>query len=359
MVKTFHDRNPSSGGSPEPVNAPVEPLPGGSLFAAMEARRQADRADAPPPSAEATPSPRPLFRPTVQSQVDPSLKAAVEQAITDLKLDDFSFGDNEISRIIQLRDDIRLDDPLYISEFGADLGKFSDNILDRLGELSNSRFPEQIRQYLDGILQLTRKVNLDALRSGGKGGLFFGLFTRGITDKSGFRHLEMDVSSLTSRCLEKLKLLKQSQQAFVELLDKNELQFRAITAQMVAGQLRLADERARLAQTPAESGDFFVRQARQDLEDALQRFDRRLHNLSLLRHTVLLRMSQLRLEQKNIHALIDQTHETITLVIPTWRQQVMALFSVSTGEGHAELFARLESTHLALQERLQAIKPQG
>jgi hypothetical protein len=42
-------------------------------------------------------------------------------------------------------------------------------------------------------------------------------------------------------------------------------------------------------------------------------------------------------------------------VIPAWRQQVMALFSASAGDAHAELFDRLATTQHALQERLQAI----
>ena len=61
------------------------------------------------------------------------------------------------------------------------------------------------------------------------------------------------------------------------------------------------------------------------------------------------------LEQKNIHALIDQTHETITLLIPAWRQQVMALFSATPADSQTALYEQLASTQQALQERLQAL----
>lgn len=344
MVKTFHDRTPK----PAPPDSSTE-TPGSPLFASLEARKLATAADS------ATTAPKPLFRPAVHAELAAGQRAMIEQAIAGLKLDDFRFGDAEISRIIQLRDDIRVDDPTYISEFGADLGQFSDGILNRLAEISQSRYPEQIREYLTGILQQTRKVNLEALRESGNAGWLKSLFTRGVTDKEGFRQVEREISSLTASCLEKLALLKKSQLAFVDLLEKNELQFRTITCQMVAGQLRLAAERSTADTEAGLPGDFFARQEAQDRQEALNRFERRLHNLSLLRHTVLLRMSQLRLEQKNIHALIDQTHETITLVIPAWRQQVMALFSASAGDMHAELFDRLATTQHALQERLQAI----
>ncbi|MDO8329427.1 MAG: toxic anion resistance protein [Fluviicoccus sp.] len=342
MVKTFHDRTPK----PAPPDSSAE-TPGSPLFASLEARKLSAAADS------ATTAPKPLFRPAVHAELAAGERARIEQAIAGLKLDDFRFGDAEISRIIQLRDDIRVDDPTYISEFGADLGQFSDGILNRLAEISQSRYPEQIREYLTGILQQTRKVNPEALRESGNAGWLKSLFTRGVTDKEGFRQVEREIGSLTASCLEKLSLLKKSQLAFVDLLEKTELQFRTITCQMVAGQLRLAAEREEADAAPP--GDFFARQEAVDRQEALNRFERRLHNLSLLRHTVLLRMSQLRLEQKNIHALIDQTHETITLVIPAWRQQVMALFSASAGEMHAELFDRLATTQHALQERLQAI----
>lgn len=351
MIKTFHELN-----SDKPAPEPASLAPGSSLFASLEARKHGQNApEVPPAQPDNAAPPKPVFRPAVHAEVSAEQRAGVEAAVRELKLDDFIFADAEISRILLLQDSIRLDDPTYVGEFGGDLSLFSDSILNRLAEISQSQYPAQIRHYLGAILQLTRKVNLEALKEGSGGGFLKSLFTRGVSDREGFRQIEHEITAIAASCLERLALLKKAQQAFVDLLEKNELQFRAITTQMVAGQLRAARERQLLETSNPVEGDFFARQQHQDRLDALARFERRLHNLSLLRHTVLLRMSQLRLEQKNTHSLIDQTHETITLVIPAWRQQVMALFSAAAGDSQAELYSRLESTQLALQERLQAI----
>ena len=51
------------------------------------------------------------------------------------------------------------------------------------------------------------------------------------------------------------------------------------------------------------------------------RFERRIHNLMLIRQTILMRMSQLRLEENNFLTLIDQTNDILTFVIPTWNNK--------------------------------------
>ena len=131
--------------------------------------------------------------------------------------------------------------------------------------------------------------------------------------------------------------LKKSQQIFGELFQKNEQQFRSLTIYLLAGQLRLEQEQQDLLQQPTESKNLFAQQAQLDKKDNLARFERRLHTLKILRHTVLLRMGQLRLEQKNTLMLIDHANETINLVIPAWRQQVLALFSLSPNDNVSEL----------------------
>ena len=349
MVKTFHDRNQD-----KPAAPASESVPGGRLFADMEARKQAVARPPEQAAPDAVATPAPLFRPTVHADRAAGQRERIEAALARLNLNDYMLDDGEISRIIQLQDDIRLDDPLYISEFGTSLGEFSDTILNRLAEIAHNQYPDQIRSYLNAILQQTRRINLDALQ-GGRRGLIQSLFSRGVTDRNGFRQVEQDITAITALCLEKLSALKKSQLAFVELLEKNELQFRSITTKLAAGQLRVAEELAAQSVESVAPGDFFARQQYQDHQEALQRFERRLHNLALLRQTVLLRMSQLRLEQKNIHALIDQTHETITLLIPAWRQQVMALFSATPADSQTALYEQLASTQQALQERLQAL----
>ena len=129
-----------------------------------------------------------------------------------------------------------------------------------------------------------------------------------------------------------------------------------MTIYLLAGQLRLEQEQQDLLQQPPESKNLFAQQAQLDKKDNLARFERRLHTLKILRHTVLLRMGQLRLEQKNTLMLIDHANETINLVIPAWRQQVLALFSLSPNDNVSELYEKLVTTQQTLQKNLLSLK---
>jgi hypothetical protein len=99
----------------------------------------------------------------------------------------------------------------------------------------------------------------------------------------------------------------------------------------------------------------FAHQAQLDKKDALSRFERRLQTLKVLRHTVLLRIGQLRLEQKNTLTLIDQANEMLNLMIPAWRQQIMALFSLSSSDNNSELYAQLAATQESLNKQLLSL----
>jgi hypothetical protein len=70
---------------------------------------------------------------------------------------------------------------------------------------------------------------------------------------------------------------------------------------------------------------------------------------------VLLRIGQLRLEQKNTLTLIDQANEMLNLMIPAWRQQIMALFSLSSSDNNSELYAQLAATQESLNKQLLSL----
>ena len=324
MIKTFHDLSPAV--SPEPAG------------------------------------PAPLFPEAVQVRdiADPAARARIEDTARRLEMADFQFLDVEISRVRQLEETIRLDDPLYISEYATEISQFSEQILNRLTEITQLRHMEMVRHHLLNILACVRRVDPATLLNPGVGARLRALFGSVVLDREGFTQLERDLTAAVAACLQQLVLLKKTQQLFVDLFDKNELQFRGLTIHVLAGELRLEDERASIADTETGAdSDLFVRQGLIDRRDAMERFERRLHTLKVLRQTVLLRIGQLRLEQKNMHTLIDQTDETINLVIPVWKQQVMALLAAGPSESRAELHAQLEATQRLLTKQMSSLEQES
>ncbi len=346
MVKTFHQKNAEKS-QPTTDSATSEPVITPKTFH----QRQTDKPlmDSPTPAA-----PKALFQPTVENSVDDDSRQHLELAIARLELDDYQFDDTELSRAHLLQTAIQLDDSSYVTDYGAEASQQSESILNQLTTVTRSDYADGVRKYLGLILEATQKVDIDAISSATPS-LFNRFFSSSVNNKARFMELERDIKSNMTFCQNRLNQLKKSQQIFGELFQKNEQQFRSLTVYLLAGQLRLEQEQLIVENTPEATQNLFARQAQQDKKDSLARFQRRLHTLKILRHTVLLRMAQLRLEQKNTLTLIDHATETINLVIPAWRQQILALFSLSPNDSAIALQEQLATTQHTLSQKLLSL----
>lgn len=299
--------------------------------------------------------PKALFKPNIQATIETNDLALVNEAIVRLELDDHAFNQSELNKAILLKSTIRIDDASYVTDYGAEASQHSESILNQLNTVTRTDYADGVRNYLAKILEATQKVDLDSLRTN-RSPSFFDRFLRSkVNNKARFMELERDIKSNMTFCQNRLNQLKKTQQVFSELFSKNEQQFRELTVYLLAGQLRLEEEQLALQHLPEQANNVFAHQAQLDKKDALSRFERRLQTLKVLRHTVLLRIGQLRLEQKNTLTLIDQANEMLNLMIPAWRQQIMALFSLSSSDNNSELYAQLAATQESLNKQLLSL----
>lgn len=299
--------------------------------------------------------PKPLFKPNVRATADEQSLQQVQGSIARLQLDDYDFSASDIANATLLKAAIRIDDPSYVTDYGAEACQQSETILNQLNTISRNDYAEGVRKYLGYILTDTQKVDIEAISKGGEKSFFSRLFSNGISTKSDFLGLERDIKSNITFCQNRLNQLKKTQQIFSELFAKNEQQFKDLTLYLLAGQLRLEDEQQLMQQQNLVAANVFAQQALIDKQNALSRFERRLQTLKVLRHTVLLRIGQLRLEQQNTLTLIDQANETLNLVVPAWKQQILALFSLSSSDNNSLLYQQLADTQQSLHQKLLSL----
>ncbi len=299
--------------------------------------------------------PKPLFKPNIQATADEQSLQQVQGSIARLQLDDYDFSASDIAKATLLKAAIRIDDPSYVTDYGAEACQQSETILNQLNTISRNDYAEGVRKYLGYILTDTQKVDIEAISKGGEKSFFSRLFSNGISTKSDFLGLERDIKSNMTFCQNRLNQLKKTQQIFSELFAKNEQQFKDLTQYLLAGQLRLEEEQQLMQQQNPVAANVFAQQALIDKQNALSRFERRLQTLKVLRHTVLLRIGQLRLEQQNTLTLIDQANETLNLVVPAWKQQILALFSLSSSDNNSLLYQQLADTQQSLHQKLLSL----
>lgn len=291
---------------------------------------------------------KPLFKPSVLTIISEQDDKRISTLLINMGFTDFVLATHEKTRILFLCDDMNVDDHSFVSDYGTDIN--SDESLSTLTAITQSSSIVGIRSSLASIMEKISLVDIDALRGNRS---FFSIFSKKVSTKDDFFALDKEIMNEVRMCMKHLEKLKQLFPSFNNVDEETEKQFRKLTVYIIAGQLRIDLEKSTMSNTTQT--DFFAAQTMNDHKESVSRFERRVQNLALIRQTMLLRMSQLRLELKNILALVDQTTEIISVVIPTWKQQVLTVFSSNTALAN-DFYDVLEKTQKSMQEKLQNAK---
>ena len=89
------------------------------------------------------------------------------------------------------------------------------------------------------------------------------------------------------------------------------------------------------------------------MKQAIDRFQRKIESLIKIRTVVMLRFTQFRLEFNNILSTVDLMVEVTQLIIPTWKQQMMLLFSNKGIDYNRSILNDVEQTQQHLLSTLR------
>ena len=118
-----------------------------------------------------------------------------------------------------------------------------------------------------------------------------------------------------------------------QLYEKNLKNFKELTMYILAGYKRLADIKAN--ELPAalkkaeESGLPEDAQAANDLSEAINRFEKKLHDLELTRMVSIQMAPQIRLVQNNDTLMTEKIQSTLVNTIPLWKSQMLIALGIA------------------------------
>jgi uncharacterized protein YaaN involved in tellurite resistance len=114
---------------------------------------------------------------------------------------------------------------------------------------------------------------------------------------------------------------------FNHLYEMNLEYFRELTMYIIAGEKRLKELREndliKLKEKAKLSGDTLDAQTASDMEQAADRFEKKLHDLKLTRQISLQMAPQIRLLQNNNSLLIERIQSTLVNTLPLWKNQMV------------------------------------
>lgn len=248
-------------------------------------------------------------------------------------------------QVTALVEQIDINDPLMAIAYGAStmnsISRFAETLMNEV----RAKDAGEVGQQITDLLQKVKGIDTAAfgqpehwLASVPLLGKLFNRLERTLLE---YQTLTQQVDTLTEKLQQAQMGLLRNIATLEQLYQRNRDFFQQISLHIIAGKQKLKMiEREELAeaQTHAQaSGDAMDAQRVRDLQEAIQRFERRLHDLLLSRTIAIQTAPQIRLMQSNSQSLAEKIQSSILSTIPIWKSQMVLAISLHSQRKAAQL----------------------
>ena len=265
----------------------------------------------------------------------------------------------EQQAVLAFSEQIDLTDSSQVLQYGAaaqkNIADFSQTALAKVktGDLG------EIGTMLSGLL-----VELKTLEEPEKKGIA-GLFRKAQVSaqemKAKYGKAEANVDKIAAE-LDKHKLTLMKDVAVMDqMYEKNLEYFKELTMYILAGQKKLAQERAttlvQLREKAQKGGLAEDAQAANDFENKCERFEKKLHDLELTRVISLQTAPQIRMIQNNDTLMMEKIQTSIMNTIPLWKNQMVLTLGIQDSQRAMEAQRKVtDMTNQLLQRNADMLK---
>ncbi len=255
-----------------------------------------------------------------------------KEAATPEALDMSRLSDSEKKQVEDFARQIDITEPNLVLQYGSAAQKkvtdFSDTAL------KNVR-AKDLGEVGDALSKLVAELKVTDSENENKGIMgWFKRSNKGVEQmKAKYAKTEKDVDEI-SDVLEnhQIQLLKDIS-LLDQLYDRNRQNTKELTMYILAGKKRLADiqqnELPKLQEKARQSGLAEDAQAANDLQNACDRFEKKLYDLELSRQVSIQMAPQIRLVQNNDTLMTEKIQSTLVNTIPLWKNQMVLALGVN------------------------------
>jgi len=256
---------------------------------------------------------------------------------------------------------IDLSNPQHVMLYGADAQKkvsnFADAILAEVRNIDSGDVGDSLTRLIGEL----KTFEASADKPKGLRALFTNAKKHMAQVQSRFDDVAGNVSSIAGTLEGHQVQLLKDVSMFNHLYDMNLEYFRELTMYIIAGEKRLKEVRetdlVTLKDKAKQSGDTLDAQKASDLEQAADRFEKKLHDLKLTRQISLQMAPQIRLLQNNNSLLIERIQSTLVNTLPLWKNQmVLALGMEHSRQAMQAQRAVTDMTNELLKKNAEALK---
>ena len=289
---------------------------------------------------------------------DASLVPVSNDRSTELTIDNLSPDERRSVQDFVAKIDI-LDSNAVVAYGAASQNKiaaFSDSVLKNIRTKDTGSAGQLLSNLVAEIGNFDasgeQKTGLKKLFSGAKGSID--------KIKASYSRIESNVDKITDSLEGHRIQLMKDVATYDVMFENNYEHFKELSLYIIAGKEKIRevndDLLPRLA-AAAESGDHIDAQRLNDAKNALNRFEKKVHDLELSRMISLQMAPQIRLIQNNDAQLVDKIQSSIVSAIPLWKNQIVISMGLANAKAALDTQRKVtDMTNDLLQKNSEMLK---
>ena len=274
---------------------------------------------------------------TVDSLVNENVNEVTNEKIEE-SLNYDSLTDGEKAAIDEFNKKIDLTDSTQVLQYGAKaqtkISQFSDSVLEGVKTKSTGEVGELLANLVAQIKSFDSDVSGQSKKGLTK--IFHNAKKELDTIIAKYSKIETNVNSIEKN-LEKHKLqMLKDINIFDTMYEKNLEYFKEISLYIIAGEKKLEELKntvlPELRKKAQETGEQLDAQKVQDMENTINRFEKKLYDLKTTRIIAIQMAPQIRLLQNNDAELVEKIQSSITNTIPLWKNQIVLALGINNAK---------------------------
>ncbi len=237
----------------------------------------------------------------------------------------------ETEKAKQLASQLQLKEPNDIIQFGSSVqqrvSEFSDKVLNEI----KTKDAGYAGELLNNLLFKVKDMDLDSFNGEGsfisKIPVLGGLFDASKKFIAKFESIQGQIEKIVDELHSARTNLTKDITLLQALYEKNLEYFKDMQIHIAAGELKVKEFRDKtlpeLQASAKEKGDTISSQVFQDMNQLVDRFEKKVHDLKLSRMLSLQTGPQIRLIQNGNQLLVEKIQSSILNTIPLWKNQIV------------------------------------
>ena len=277
-----------------------------------------------------------------KEEVENLVKEGENEKVTNEKIEKSlnydTLTQEEKDAIEEFNKKIDIHDATQILQYGAKaqskISQFSDSVLDGVKTKNTGEVGDLLSNLVGEIKSFDSDITSENKSLLGK--LFNNTKKQVDVLTAKYSKIETNIDGIEKRLENhKLQMLKDIT-IFDTMYEKNLEYFKELSLYIIAGERKLEElknvELPSLQQIARESGEQLDAQKVQDLENTINRFEKKIYDLKTTRVISIQMAPQIRLLQNNEAELVEKIQGSITNTIPLWKNQMVLALGINNAK---------------------------